>query len=345
MSLGHQSIFLGSSGGGSFSFFEVTHAELLDLINTTSLVVGGYYLITDFQTIYDQPDYWLEGAPKEPHELITKTSPVTEPLLCIAVSINEISSEVYSTIYPKDVLQYDPLFQATEVKGTPAKGRIFYRKDDKNNVTGYDHRHVYFKRYLNLVTGSHIEYKDNGNESAEQLTFGFPQCSDNNLLSASQDLFFDFILPNNVFGFAFKQVFLGKCRNNFFSYCLQNIISGEMSENIVISSFSSNVITYSFNGNKLNAFYNNYTNSSFNGNTAAGYDGIIQNNIINDYIQNCQFSDFIGNTVNTFLAGENFTAATLVTANFTKTIYKDQLLGKRLNYYNNDVLTFANITD
>lgn len=346
MSLGHQSIFLGSSGGGGFSFVEVTHAEILELISTASLVVGGYYLITDFQTIYDQPDYWLEGSPKEPHELVTKTSAVTEPLLCIAVSNNDITSEVYSTIYPKDVLQYDVRFIETEVKNTPAKGRIFYRKDDKNNITGYDHRHVVFKRYLNLAVGNYIEYKDNGQEFEEYLTFIDPSSSNNNILNSSNSTYFsDFLLTNNVFEYALDQSILSEFRNNYINDGEYNVISGDFVGNIIKGSFINNNIRNSFKRNKLNGFYRNITNSSFNNNTSNGYAGLIFDNIIHKNVSSCLFSNFSYNLVNVDLVEEDFTASVHVASNYTKTIYSDAALGKRLNYFNNNNLLFANITD
>ena len=55
----HQEVF-----GGIVQ--SITHAELVDLKTTGSLLPGAKYLITDFQTIYDQPDFDSAGNPKSP---------------------------------------------------------------------------------------------------------------------------------------------------------------------------------------------------------------------------------------------------------------------------------------
>ena len=50
-----------SSGGG---LEEVTFSELTTLISVNNLQAGNFYKITDYQTVYDQPDYDSLGAEK-----------------------------------------------------------------------------------------------------------------------------------------------------------------------------------------------------------------------------------------------------------------------------------------
>ena len=49
----------------------VTYAELVNLITNNLLIEGGFYLLTDFQTVYDQMDFDNTGTLKG--TLTTKT--------------------------------------------------------------------------------------------------------------------------------------------------------------------------------------------------------------------------------------------------------------------------------
>jgi hypothetical protein len=131
------------SGGGSFT--EITYQELRSIQDGSELTPGGYYLITDFKTCYDQPDYDSNGNPT----FSASNYKVSEenPILVLAISVNELAANAYQPNYPKDEIKYDISFNATEVTGGTAYGRITYRKDDKGNAFDYDFREVLFKRY------------------------------------------------------------------------------------------------------------------------------------------------------------------------------------------------------
>jgi len=122
----------------------VTYSELVNNITGETLTAGSYYIITDFQTCYDQPDFDVNG------NAITvgnyKTSEI-EPIIVFATSANTISSTAYQPTYPNDRIQYDWTFSETEVTGGIAYGRISERIDEFNNRTDYDHRTILFKRY------------------------------------------------------------------------------------------------------------------------------------------------------------------------------------------------------
>jgi len=125
---------------------EVTYDDLVALINTGGLTSGNYYLITDFRTCYDQPDYNLFG-----NDITTgnyKQGPV-EPLVVLATSFDTISNDAYQPTYPNDKIKYDWTFSTTEVTNGDAYGRITERVDEFNNRTDYDHRNVLFRRYDN----------------------------------------------------------------------------------------------------------------------------------------------------------------------------------------------------
>jgi hypothetical protein len=151
----------GGSGGGVIN---ITHADLLVAKNASTLVPGTYYRITDFRTMYDQPDYDSAGVPKT--SVAAKQGPV-EPIIVLALKNNTLSTKAYQEAYPKDSIEYILEF-TTPVNQTVTKGRIIYRKDEWNNETDFDHRNVLFKRYQHPIRPTlHISYKDTSLPSAE----------------------------------------------------------------------------------------------------------------------------------------------------------------------------------
>lgn len=133
------------SGGTGQPVIETTYNGLVNSITGNTLNPGSYYLITDFQTCYDQPDFNSFG-----NEIIGnnyKQSEI-EPIIVFATSANTISTTAYQPKYPKDRIQYDWTFNKTERTAGVAYGRIFERIDEFNNRTDYDHRTILFKRYM-----------------------------------------------------------------------------------------------------------------------------------------------------------------------------------------------------
>jgi hypothetical protein len=132
--------YTGLSGG----LIDVTYSELVDKITGETLTPGQFYLITDFRTCYDQPDFDVYG------DSITtgnyKQSDV-EPIVVFSTSVNTISSNAYQPTYPNDRIQYDWTFNTTEVTSGTSYGRITERIDEFDNRTDYDHRTISFKRY------------------------------------------------------------------------------------------------------------------------------------------------------------------------------------------------------
>ena len=122
----------------------VTYSELVDNITGGTLTPGRFYLMTDFQTCYDQPNYDNTKTPITTGNYKTGT---TEPILLLAVSTTGFSPTVYSTLYPNDKITYDITWNTTEITSSPAKGRITKRIDNFNNRTDYDNRSILFKRY------------------------------------------------------------------------------------------------------------------------------------------------------------------------------------------------------
>jgi hypothetical protein len=131
------------------NYTESTYSGLTIGSSTGNLVVGQYYLMTDFQTCYDQPNYTNEGIAITTGNYKTGT---TEPILLLATSTTGFSPTVYSTLYPNDKLTYDFTWDTTEVTSSPAKGRITERIDRFNNRADYDFRAVRFIRYQSFFS-------------------------------------------------------------------------------------------------------------------------------------------------------------------------------------------------
>jgi hypothetical protein len=122
------------------------YSGLTSLITGSSLSVGSYYLITDFKTCYDVPEYYVDGDNK-PSEVIDYRQGNVEPLIVQAISSNTISSTAYQPAYPNDTIKYDWTWNTTEITGGEAYGRITERVDEYNNRTDYDHRNILFNRF------------------------------------------------------------------------------------------------------------------------------------------------------------------------------------------------------
>lgn len=157
---------------GISHYTETTYEELYNLYTGSSLSAGKFYLISDYQTCYDQPNYDSEGNAITSGNYKTAT---TEPLLVFATSSTGFSPTAYSTIYSKDKITYDISWNLTEVTNSPAKGRIIERIDEKNNRADYDFRGVQFIRYFGFFSENQYTGKLNidsvGNVVGTNTTF------------------------------------------------------------------------------------------------------------------------------------------------------------------------------
>jgi hypothetical protein len=128
----------------AINYTEIVYSALTFGMDVNSLIPGQHYLITDFKTCYDQPDYNSQGGTITTGNY--KQGSVS-PILVLATGTNTISQLAYQPQYSGDTIYYDPYFSVTEVTGGEAFGRITYRIDDKGNAFDYDFREVLFKRY------------------------------------------------------------------------------------------------------------------------------------------------------------------------------------------------------
>lgn len=310
-------VFTNTTGGtfdvtGFTTMINVTYSELVALIGSSELIQGNSYLITDFQTIYDQPDFDSFGNAQLP---VPTLSGAIEPLIVEAVSTNEISNQAFSTVYENDLILYNWNFQATETNTTPAKGIITrrttdYYNDGRRNSTPYDSRAVLFKRYES-VSGSGIynSYKDTGFASSNVPTFG-NNCTSNyigNFWNTDINAYimgYPFILPNTVWGnnSSFNKVgdqafnvTLGdfNCdNNNIGNYFFNNTIDAYFQNNEIGNFFANNTIGEYFKENQIGNFFGlNYTGSFY-----VFYPNTIGSNFQRNFIQDKFYSNNIGIT-------------------------------------------------
>lgn len=295
----------------SQSAIPVIYDTLVALINDSRLVGGSHYILTDFQTIYDQMDFDAGGSLKS--GLTTKMGSI-EPLLLFAINESKISDNAYSTIFPKDELQYDYTYVATVANGSPAKGRISERIDEWNNRTDYDHRVVEFIRYDD-GSGNFTSYKDNGNASQEFLTFGNSYATNtgeiiaNNYIDGYNSIknLLGQELSNNVFSSSFM------VSNKFSSVCFNNTIISDEFYNVDVSGWLSNCIV-------KGKFNTTVVSGKIRDNTFQD----IQRSVLSGVMQNCYFdggintSNIFGNISNSLFVGvtDGYISGTIYNSSF-----------------------------
>lgn len=222
---------------------DTTHVNLILLKNSNNLIPGTYYRITDFQTIYDQPDY---SAPNTPKTVIdTKYAPVT-PLVVQALSNSILSEHAFQEEYPGDKIKYQ-LEYTTPINNITTKGRIIERIDEYNNHTQFDHREVLFKRYETTIMGyTNIPYSyyDTGGTPWEfkvfynDYYFNLEYCKNNKIVNNFIYSVFD--LPNIVFN---PSVSYGHIFNLEIIEC-DNISFADGINSKVVECYNSTIILY-----------------------------------------------------------------------------------------------------
>jgi len=251
-----------TSNGGSVT--ETTYSELISEITGETLTPGGYYIITDFRTCYDQPDFDYN---KDPLFIDNYKEAEIEPIIVFATSANTLSTTAYQPKYPKDRIQYDWNFTQTEVTSGPAYGRITERIDEFNNRTDYDHRTILFKRYLYIEARPSDEYNGTVNTNSilptEMTVTGFS--TNFTSLSVGQYVSFD--------------------NTNYKAYEITNIVSDtEMTVTGLTTDNLFSVKMYPAYPQGYTIFYqNNISTTDFNEFYTFDYNNLVVNNYIGNY--------------------------------------------------------------
>ena len=288
------------------NYSSVTYSELYNLLTGETLNTGSYYLINDFQTCYDQPDYdvYFDAITS----VTTYHTSTIEPLLVLATSANTISNIAYQPSYPNDKITYDWTWNITEVTNGPAKGRITERVDEFNNRTDYDHRNILFKRYRlftfrpNQPLNGTIELLSDGTISGTNTSFTALTVGDVVYIPTTSPSYYEIVgitgdTSMTVSGDtitaagAGQPIFLAieetNDSNGYFSYNQTNIKTNDF-------------IEYTTFGD---AIFNNYAKNNYVGNFANNYQNvavfILTNNVfLEGAYESNKFGDYCHN--NTF---------------------------------------------
>jgi hypothetical protein len=315
------------------NYTQDTYSGLTIASSNSGLVVGQYYLMTDYQTCYDQPNYNNEGVAILTGNYKTGT---TEPILLLATSTTGFSSTVYSTLYPNDKISYDFTWDTTEVTSSPAKGRITERIDDRNNRADYDFRAVQFIRYQSFFSEDYysgtVSINSSGNVTGVGTSFD-SSFSVGGILGIHS--------PNGanlIGGFAYYEILtipsatgMTVTGTTFYTENNKYYSRGNSSSNR--SPFKCNIPTSSYTG--FTEYYTFNDNDSFN--TYLGdnkdYDTfILSNNVFLDgtYINNTFGGNVIGNTFDDDM--DNNTCGPFFQYNIITNDFDDNTIGPEFTF-------------
>jgi hypothetical protein len=226
-------------------YMEFDYEDLKALRTDGELIAGQKYLLTDYQTVYQQD----RGGTYE-----DKVSDV-EPLILTAVSTNEFSQVAYSPSYPQDIIWYNfdnvlspenttLFYNSVDRISKGFKGIIIRRIDTQKNIDySYDWRTMLWWR--NVISGiipeagEYLTFRDLSNvynvvsgNSCYNNTFG-NYCSGNTFGNYCSGNTFGDSCYNNTFGNSCSYSTFGDyCYNNTFgSYCYNNTFGNGCSDN------------------------------------------------------------------------------------------------------------------
>lgn len=265
------------SGVPDFLTYTVLDFEsITNAIDESNLKPGNWYLIENYKTVYYQPDFEENGAPITDNG--ERISDVVEPLLVFAISNNQISDVVYSTLYPNDFIRYDINNRNVEVNDAKRPGKIVERIDTSNNLrAAYDFRHILFKRYSEVSSTVYYSHKQiPGGDKSEFRTFK-EGTKNVDIYSINRDNNTVFELPNSVFqsnkthdlkasSRFFNNTFVqGTANSTFGEDFSNNVFTKAFTNNIIESKFSENKFTVDFSNNKISSgfFKNLWENRAF----------------------------------------------------------------------------------
>ena len=167
---------IGGGGGDSPLLASKTYAELTAMVAANELTVG-YYLLTDFATTYDRPDFVDNLGTIEPAAVITTVTAATEPLILFAVADNSFAPNAYSPSNPSDIILYEFAY-TTPINSAATTGRIIYRQDTVQNVEcSFDFRTITFKFYDHADGLGYAWYYDSTGTDASDIVPPFQDYS------------------------------------------------------------------------------------------------------------------------------------------------------------------------
>ena len=308
----------------SITYNEGTYAQFVSESIAGILTPGRFYLMTDFQTCYDQPNYTNEGVAITTGNYKTGS---TEPILLLAISTTEFSPTVYSTIYINDKITYDFTWDTTEVTISPAKGRITERIDRFNNRADYDFRAVQFIRYQAFLSENYyngtVSIDGSGNVVGVGTTFD-TDFSVGQILGIHSPNY-----GNLIGGFAYYEILTITDATNMTVtgttfYTESNKFYSRGTGGGIRSPFKCNVPTPSYTGSSEYYTFNENDNVNTYLGDNQNYDTFI---LSNNLFLNCSYQDMVfggnvvGNTFDNFMTSSTcgpFFQFNIITNNFDR---------------------------
>lgn len=144
--------------GGQSTPVSKTYEELYYLVQTSTLVVGARYIITDFQTIYSS-NVLNNLSQKITWGTSINTSPVYN-LVIIANTNSKFDSRVTILEHPDWIVEYN-ITKEILPDGVITKGKITYLKDTNSNSAYYDFKNIRFRRTALELTNSNLSILGN----------------------------------------------------------------------------------------------------------------------------------------------------------------------------------------
>jgi hypothetical protein len=229
---------------------EITYSELFEKYMDGFLETGKRYLITDYQTVYVQPE---TGTTKTENK---------EPLIVFASGQRRIYCKAISTVYPNDEIWYDINNDSSKYNWAVeegGKGVIYRRIDDRNNDCPYDHRKIKFVTYnsINTSGGSITVYSNTKTYAAgDAVSYGnaiYYSLDDNNRgntpSSTSTNWFLFIKQVNNETLYKSSISIVARLKNNKTKTI---IVSGDPASFTETLTFSTNA-----RNNKIEPYYDN----------------------------------------------------------------------------------------
>jgi hypothetical protein len=146
----NDTLVLGVNESAIITYKTVTYGQFINLINTSSLIKGSVYLISDFCTRHYMQYTDTNGDGSSNDEVIY--TGLVEPIIVVAISNNKYNPDVKSILYPNDTIIWKHTLNDRErdyVGDGGSRGCIIYRKSENGNVRDYDFRQVKFRRWNN----------------------------------------------------------------------------------------------------------------------------------------------------------------------------------------------------
>lgn len=254
-----QNLFSNIPSPSGATIVDQTHAQMVTMVSSGTLSKGQWYRITDFATMYEQPDYDNTNTATSTPTVITAN---VEPIIVFALSPTQLSPVAYQTAYLKDIVKYE-LQYTTPLTSTPTKGRIIERVDEFGNKTTYDHRTILFKRYMD-ATGVYSSTYDTGLGSLNSYTFFGSGDSNNEIAfdetSSSFDLpnivFMQPAINNKILGNGYNATFISTANNNKFDTLIDSLFYKPIENNDISTSFD-NIVNAAMYFNNIKNFEQN----------------------------------------------------------------------------------------